>query len=173
MESRTICGNQCLLPQLAEMVSPEKIWPSAEFFKAKWEEQIGRHKKFNNTEYNLEPNVKNSPGTLRDIQTINWMAMRHFGHEELEELKQYKFLTQFELDQYQRSTEFLWQLRYAVNRVMELKEDVGTCAQKRLKKCTIFFILQVYILNNSRFLPKRRECAYCSVQYCAYLITRC
>ncbi|MGK0248343.1 MAG: [protein-PII] uridylyltransferase [Oleispira sp.] len=123
MEARTLAGEKSLLPQLEERTDPRIIWSGPEFFAAKWEELKKRHAKHEDTEYNLEPNVKNSPGTLRDIQTINWMAMRHFRHEELAELKQYKFLTQFELNQYQRSTEFLWQLRYALHMVTNREED--------------------------------------------------
>ncbi|HCM05122.1 MAG TPA: [protein-PII] uridylyltransferase [Oceanospirillales bacterium] len=123
MEARTLAGNQLLLQQLEEKTDSRVIWSGPDFFAAKWEELNKRHAKHEDTEYNLEPNVKNSPGTLRDIQTINWMAMRHFGHDELEELRQYKFLTQFELEQYQRSTQFLWQLRYALHMVTNREED--------------------------------------------------
>ena len=123
MEVRTIAGNESLLIKLQEKTQPQTIWSGKEFFDAKWQELKDRHSKHEDTEYNLEPNVKNSPGTLRDIQTINWMAMRHFGHDELEELRQYKFLTEFELHLYQRSTEFLWQLRYALHMVTDREED--------------------------------------------------
>ena len=62
------------------------MWPSADFFRAKLEEQRTRHAKFADTEYNLEPNVKSSPGGLRDLQIIGWMAERHFGVESLEKI---------------------------------------------------------------------------------------
>lgn len=123
MEVRTLAGDESLLTILQERTHPQSIWSSREFFEAKWQELKDRHAKHEDTEYNLEPNVKKSPGTLRDIQTINWMAMRHFGHEELEELRQYKFLTEFELNLYQHSTEFLWQLRYALHMVSGREED--------------------------------------------------
>ena len=123
MEVRTLAGDKSLLKRLQKRTNPRILWSGHEFFEAKWQELKDRHSKHEDTEYNLEPNVKNSPGTLRDIQTINWMAMRHFGHNELEELKQYKFLTSYELQQYQSSTEFLWQLRYALHMVTDREED--------------------------------------------------
>jgi [protein-PII] uridylyltransferase len=52
---------------------------SEAFFRAKMEEQENRHAKFADTEYSLEPNVKGSPGGLRDLQLIGWLARRHFG----------------------------------------------------------------------------------------------
>ena len=65
MEARTICGNPALCKQMLEMTGPQHLWPAKAFFSAKWREQITRHHKHNNTEYNLEPDIKNAPGGLR------------------------------------------------------------------------------------------------------------
>ena len=46
----------------------------ADFFKAKIQEQDNRHAKFNDTAYSLEPNLKESPGGLRDLHMILWLA---------------------------------------------------------------------------------------------------
>ena len=67
-------------------LAPDRIWPVREFFEAKVREQQERRLKANDTAYNLEPNVKTGPGGLRDIQTIAWVAKRHFGAESLDEL---------------------------------------------------------------------------------------
>ena len=84
METRTICGEDAIRNNMLKKTSPDriwplKLWPSNKFFEAKLSEQANRHAKHGNTEYNLEPNIKEAPGGLRDIQTINWVAKRHFG----------------------------------------------------------------------------------------------
>lgn len=84
METRTIAGNARIEREMQERTSPSRIWPSAQFFRAKRDEQRERHERHGNTEYNLEPNIKEAPGGLRDIQTIHWMALRHFGVRSLE-----------------------------------------------------------------------------------------
>ena len=87
MESRTLVGDQSLRHELLQQSAPNNIWPAEAFFRAKWDEQIARHKKYNDTEYNLEPNIKNAPGGLRDIQTISWVAKRYFQVRTLKQLE--------------------------------------------------------------------------------------
>ena len=123
MESRTICGNDSLLVELMPLVSPEAIWPSAEFFQAKWEEQIRRHAKFNNTEYNLEPNVKSSPGGLRDIQMIGWIAKRHFNAASMDDLVTQGFLTHDEYDIMVVGHSFLLKVRYCLHLINNREVD--------------------------------------------------
>ena len=51
----------------------EKLYSPKKFFKSKYQEQIIRHSKFNLTEFNLEPDLKESPGCIRDMHVIIWM----------------------------------------------------------------------------------------------------
>jgi len=123
MESRSLAGDTTLLTQLKKDTAPDQIWSAREFFNAKWQELQDRHEKHDDSEYNLEPNVKNSPGTLRDIQTVSWVTMRHFGEGSLAALEERGFLTKFEWERLQNSLTFLWQVRYALHMLAGREED--------------------------------------------------
>lgn len=123
MESRTISGNATLLDKLLKLTGPDKIWSSRDFFRAKWDEQIERHRKFANSEYNLEPNVKSCLGGLRDIQMIGWIAKRHYGVDSLSELLKLGFLREEDLSILERGQSYLWRIRYALHMLTGREED--------------------------------------------------
>lgn len=123
IETRTISGDDKLRQSMLKKTSARKIWPSKAFFRAKWDEQIERHDKHGNTEYNLEPNIKEAPGGLRDIQMITWVAKRHFNVESLEELVGNDFLTPEEYLQLKRGESFLWKVRYGLHLIAERPEE--------------------------------------------------
>ena len=60
-------------------LAPKKLWPPKKYFEAKREEQRARHARYNDTADNLEPNLKEGPGGLRDLHTLTWMGMRLYG----------------------------------------------------------------------------------------------
>ena len=123
IESRALVGNRDLCSQLQQAIQPEYMWSSKEFFQAKWNEQTERHKKHNNTETNLEPNVKNAPGGLRDIQTIAWVAKRHFNVRTLKQLEGNNFFTEEEFALLQNGEEFLWRVRYGLHKIVGRAEE--------------------------------------------------
>ncbi len=123
MESRTLIGNENLRADLMTLVGPDKIWPSRDFYKAKMNEQANRYEKFNDTEYNLEPNVKGGPGALRDIQNIGWVTKRHFGDENLSDLVSRGFLSDVEYQTLLTGQDFLWRVRYALHMITNREED--------------------------------------------------
>lgn len=123
MESRTIAGNPELGDMMLAATAPTKIWPPKDFFTAKWTEQIARHNKNNNTEYNLEPDIKSAPGGLRDIQTIGWVAKRYFNANRLSDLVNHGFLTAEEYDILNAGQSFLWEVRYALHMLTRRSEN--------------------------------------------------
>ncbi|MBA4502814.1 [protein-PII] uridylyltransferase [Marinobacterium sp. 3-1745] len=123
IESRTIHGSPDLQQEMYDRVTSEGAWTDKEFFKAKLIEQKERHEKTNNTEYNLEPNLKTSPGGLRDIQTIGWVAKRHFGTTYIRDLVAHHFVTESELDTLNKGELYLWTVRYALHMLCKRRED--------------------------------------------------
>ena len=123
MESRTLVGDQSLRYELLQASAPEKIWSAEDFFRAKFDEQIERHKKYNDTEYNLEPNIKNAPGGLRDIQNISWVTKRFFGVRTLKQLEGKGFFTDEEFSLLNSGEEYLWRVRYALHMIAKRPEE--------------------------------------------------
>lgn len=123
IESRTVCGDPSLQSEMYNRVTSEGAWTDKEFFKAKLAEQKARHEKTNNTEYNLEPNLKNSPGGLRDLQTVGWVAKRHFGATYIRDLVDHGFLTEAELETLNKGELYLWTVRYALHMLCKRRED--------------------------------------------------
>ncbi len=115
MECRAIVGPGYLAKQLRSAVAPNQVWNAADFFVAKLEEQEKRHQKYSFTEYNLEPNIKNAPGGLRDIQTISWVTKRFFGVDNLADLEGQNFINARELAVLHGGQEFLWRVRYGLH----------------------------------------------------------
>jgi len=123
MEARLIFGSVSMFDKMREQTDPDHIWPSLDFFSAKWKEQIARHDKFDDTAYRLEPNIKEAPGGLRDIQMIGWVAKRHFGAETLRGLISNDFLTEEECDALLEHQNFLWKVRMALHFLTSRRED--------------------------------------------------
>ncbi len=123
MESRLLAGEPTLFESMRKLTGPKKIWSTKKFFKAKWQEQIERHEKYANTEHSLEPNIKEGPGGLRDIQMIGWVAKRHFGVDSLYDLVEHGFLTKEEYKTLSAGQTFLWRIRYALHNLTGRHDD--------------------------------------------------
>jgi len=123
LETRTISGSDNLLQAVSSRVYSDEVHTSKTYFLAKREEQSARHKKYSGTEYNLEPNLKSSPGTLRDIQTIAWITKRHFGPDAPSTRSRYHFLTDEEFEILDKGEEFLWRMRYGLQMIADRNEN--------------------------------------------------
>jgi len=72
LEARWLWGDRALVSRLTEQLSSARSLPA--FLAAKLEEQRRRHARHHDVALNLEPNIKESPGGLRDLQTVLWIA---------------------------------------------------------------------------------------------------
>ena len=122
-EARLLAGPEPLFAGMRRALASDRLWSSQDFFEAKVKEQTERHHRYFDTAYNLEPNVKSSPGGLRDIQTIGWVAKRHFGTDTLDELVAHGFLTREELRKLHAAQSFLWKVRFGLHVLTGRRED--------------------------------------------------
>ena len=123
MEARLLAGTENLFQRMQMSTAPANIWDSKNFFEVKSAEQRNRHRKYHNTAYNLEPNIKEGPGGLRDIQMIAWVANRYFGTASLEQLVERDFLTRKEYNTLVSGRDLLWNIRFALHILTGRGED--------------------------------------------------
>ncbi len=123
LESRWITGDYHGFERLQNIWNEPNFWESKAFFQSKIDEQNNRHKRFNDTVYQLEPNIKESPGGLRDIQMIYWVAKRHFNATSINELVQRNFLSTEEYLEIEAGYKFLNRTRFALQHLKKRRED--------------------------------------------------
>lgn len=123
MEARHLGGNKDLSNALAAAVGPQTCWPAQRFFDAKRLEQRSRYARFDETAYKLEPNVKEGPGGLRDLQTILWLTQRLHGTGHLEDLAKQGLLSTTEVSDLRNGRNQLWRVRFALHMISGRCED--------------------------------------------------
>jgi len=123
LETRTIAGDDILRATLSKRAYSDEVCSDRAYFIAKRDEQRQRHEKYGDTEYNLEPNLKASPGALRDIQTIRWITKRHFGLQSSSDLTRFSILTDEEYRMLINGETFLWRLRFGLQTLAGRNEN--------------------------------------------------
>lgn len=121
LEARWLAGNRQAFQKFRQ--SYREQLDLQVFFKAKYAEQEARHARFDNTAFSLEPNCKESPGGLRDLQVISWLARAAgLGHRWRDLFRQ-KLITQEEAQQLERVERFLRRLRIRLHLIAGRLED--------------------------------------------------
>ncbi|OYT84884.1 MAG: [protein-PII] uridylyltransferase [Burkholderiales bacterium PBB6] len=121
LESRFLCGSRRLFNTFRHANTEAMDAPA--FLQAKMLELRQRHVKYEDTPYSLEPNCKESPGGLRDLQVVMWVARAAGLGKTWSELASKGLITPFEVKQLQRHEGVLKVIRCRLHQVAGRRED--------------------------------------------------
>lgn len=121
LEGRLLVGSSILFKALQTELNTHL--DARAFYSAKQQEQTQRHTRFIDTDFNLEPNLKESPGGLRDLQTVIWISRASgFGHT-WQALAKADLITQSEAKQAAHHERFLQDLRIRLHYLSGRHDD--------------------------------------------------
>ncbi|MDB5890723.1 MAG: UTP-GlnB, partial [Polaromonas sp.] len=121
LEARTVAGPREHFDLLREQL--DTVMDAAAFFVAKTLELRQRHNKFENTPYSLEPNCKESPGGLRDLQVVLWVARAAGLGKSWDDLAKSGLATPFEVRQIKANEALLSLIRARLHLIAKRRED--------------------------------------------------
>ncbi len=143
LEARLVTGNATLFADF-ERKFMASVDPKA-FFVAKNLELRQRHNKFENTPYSLEPNCKESPGGLRDLHIILWVARAAGYGRNWDDLARNGLATAFEIRQIKRNEALLQLIRLRLHQISHRRED------------RLVFDLQTAVANSFGYVSENSE----------------
>jgi len=123
LETRLLAGDSRQYQDLQRAVHSPDVYDSLAYFEAKRNEQRQRHAKYNNTADNLEPNIKEGPGGLRDFHTLNWLARKLYGVDSMAGLAPIGLLGDGEWQALQRNWRIVARLRFGLHLLVKRPEE--------------------------------------------------
>ncbi|EXI73661.1 MAG TPA: [protein-PII] uridylyltransferase [Candidatus Accumulibacter phosphatis] len=121
LEARLLAGDDSLFAEVCRQL--REMLDAQSFFDAKRMEQDERHRRYQDSPYSLEPNCKEAPGGLRDLQTIIWITRAAGFGDSWDDLARHGFITGDEEEQLLRSLSFLQRLRCHLHLHVGRRED--------------------------------------------------
>ena len=121
LESRYLCGSRRVFNTFRH--ANTQAMDAKAFLRAKTLEMVQRHRKFEDTPYSLEPNCKESPGGLRDLQVVIWVARAAGLGKSWNELAAKGLITPFEVKQLNRNEGLLKLIRARLHVIAGRRED--------------------------------------------------
>ncbi|AWW34623.1 [protein-PII] uridylyltransferase [Mannheimia varigena] len=115
LEGRFLFGNHQLWIRLKEAIYQPDFWEIKAFFNAKIDEKNARYARYHNTSYNLEPDLKHSPGGLRDLNLISWIMLRQYGVHSFLDLLNKGLLYSEEYKELTAAQAVLFRMRFALH----------------------------------------------------------
>ena len=159
LEKRFLCGNQDLFDEL-NLLLWNKVFKktTSEFLEGKLKERDQRHMKHANSRYLLEPNIKESKGGLRDLQTLYWITKYIYQTDKISNLIEKNIFSEEEIRIFTDAENFLWFTRCKMHKFsgfaneklhfniqVELAKNLGIEDDKSRKGVEIF--MQNYFIH--------------------------
>jgi [protein-PII] uridylyltransferase len=115
LDARRLAGDPALDVRLAAIVDDPGLWPAREYLAARLAERDARHARYDDTAYNLEPNLKDGPGGLRTLDSLRWLGWRLAHAEDLAGMVVEGLLEPAEQAALEQSEATLRRYRYALH----------------------------------------------------------
>ena len=122
LENRYLAGDKKLSNDFNSKLKILQKSTVSEFINLKLKEQDNRHYKMGDSRYMLEPNIKESKGCLRDLNTLFWISKYHYRFNKITEIKKYSLSWSNELKRFNKALDFLMTLRCHLH-YMSKKDD--------------------------------------------------
>lgn len=128
LESRWVCGSRRVAQALAKKIGAVRRSDREEFLRRKIGDALGRHEKYGNSFQLIEPNIKSSPGGLRDYQTLVWLGSVGRAAKGLRTLRQKGLLLRGERRELEDAYDFLLRVRVELHLMTQSRQDSLTVA---------------------------------------------
>lgn len=115
LDACRLTGDPALDQSLRSIVEDPELWPADAYLAARSAERDARHARFDDTAYNLEPNVKEGPGGLRTLDSLRWIGQRLARAGDLSDMAAAGLLDPAELETLEQSEATLRRYRYALH----------------------------------------------------------
>lgn len=115
LDARRLVGDAALEQGLKAIIDDPALWPPAAYLAARLAERDARHARYNDTAYNLEPNLKDGPGGLRTLDSLRWLGRRLAHADDFEDMVGEGLLDPAEKDSLEQSEATLRRYRFALH----------------------------------------------------------
>jgi [protein-PII] uridylyltransferase len=115
LDARRLGGDASLDARLRAIIDAPGMWPPHEYLLARLAERDARHARYDDTAYNLEPNLKDGPGGLRTLDSLRWLGQRLAHANDFPDMVAEGLLDPAECDTLLRAEATLRRYRFALH----------------------------------------------------------
>lgn len=160
LEARFLIGKEYFPKNIK---NSRQYWSSIDFFDAKMLEQQKRYQRYNNTAYNLEPDIKLNPGAIRDLNLLTWILLRDFDEANFSMLRKAQVLTEIEEAALLNNRKFLFRMRFALHLNLN-KYDNRLLFANQEKVCEFLGYFEQYDGDKNKALEVMMRHFFCATQ---------